>query len=83
MLEKELEYYKKVLDELRAKNPQGGFAVIKDDILLGVWQNRQDALKQAVEAWGNTVFLVKNINESLETSLNYSRSIKLVNAVSN
>lgn len=82
MLEKELQHYKTVLDELRAKNPQGGFAVIKDETLLGVWLNRQDALKQGVEAWGNTVFLVKNINESLETAMNYSRAIKLVNASS-
>jgi len=83
MLEKELDYFKRVQDELRAKNPQGGFAVIKDETLLGIWQNRQDALKEAVKAWGNNVFLVKNINESLETSINYSRKMKLINAVPN
>jgi hypothetical protein len=84
MLEQELDYYKKHLNELRANNPQGGFVVIKEESLLGIWFSRQDAIRAGVEKLGtDTIFLVKDINEPMDHKINYSRNIKFVNAVSN
>ena len=77
MLEKELETYKNKKAELLLLNPNGGFAVIKDDEVLGVWQSRADALKIGIEKYGNIAFLVKNINES-DIAINFTRNLVLV-----
>lgn len=84
MLEKELDYFKKNLIQLRVDNPQGGFVVIKEDAILGVWFSRQDAIRAGIEKLGiSSVFLVKDINEPSDHAINYSRNIKFVNAVPN
>lgn len=73
MLEKELEVYRKVKSDLQSKNTNGGYVVIKDDEVLGVWQTRVDALKAGIEKYGNVSFLVKDINEN-DVVLNFSRT---------
>ncbi len=84
MLEQELDYFKKNLNQLRVENPQGGFVVIKDSTILGVWFSRQDAIRSGIEKLGvSSVFLVKDINEPIDHTINYSRNIKFVNAVPN
>jgi|GEM_PF-1085763 len=83
MLEKELKYYYQVRDELRAKNPEGGFVVIKDESILGIWLNRIDALKEGINTFGNVPFLVKDINDNPSNKINYTRNIKFIHAVSN
>lgn len=83
MLEKELAYFKKTQNELRTKNPGGGFAVIKDEVLLGIWLDRTDALKAGVEKWGAVPFLVKEINDDLNQVINFSRDLKFTHGVSN
>ena len=65
MLEREIAYFEKIQPELRASNQAGGFAVIKDEELLGIWLNRTDALKAGVQKWGVVPFLVKDINDDL------------------
>lgn len=83
MLEKELDYFKKNLNQLRGDNPQGGFVVIKDETILGVWQSRQDAIKEAVEKWGNSLFLVKDLNEEFGMGINYTRNLNFSHGISN
>ena len=82
MLEKELKYFRQIKDELRAKHSDGGFAVIKDEQLLGVWQNRNDALKEGIEEYGDNPFLVKNIYDDPTNAINFSRKLDLKGAVS-
>jgi len=82
MLEKELAVFKTKQAELRAANPNGGFVVIKDDEVLGVWLNRTDAIKEGISKWGNVSFLVKNINDDLTHVVNFSRNLKFPNVVS-
>jgi len=60
-LEKELAYFNEILPQLQRDNRAGSFAVIKDNQLLGVWNNRDVALKKGHEKWGNVAFLVRNI----------------------
>jgi hypothetical protein len=74
MLEKELETFKIKKAELLLQNPNGGFVVIKDDKVLGVWQSRMDALKFGIEEFGNVPFLVKSITES-DVSINFTRNL--------
>ena len=74
MLEKELEIFKKNKSTLSAQNPSGGFVVIKDDEILGVWQSRIDALKAGIEKYGDVSFLIKNINES-NIIVNFSKNL--------
>ena len=83
MLEKELAYFKKNQDELRSKNPSGGFAVIRGEELLGIWLNRTDAIKTGVQKWGAVPFLVKDINDDLNQVINFSRNLKFTHAVPN
>jgi len=82
MLEKELKYYYQVRDELRAKNPDGGFVVIKDETILGIWLNRTDALKEGINTYGNVSFLVKDINDNPSNKINFSRNIKFNHVIS-
>jgi hypothetical protein len=81
-LEQEISFFRKIQDELKAKNPNGGYAVIKDETLLGVWLNRTDAIKEAVEKYGNVSLLVKNINDNQIAFINYSRSLNFCHGVS-
>lgn len=81
MLEKELEIFKSENAKLKAENPNGGFVVIKDSEILGVWSSRIDALKQGIEKYGDVPFLVKNINETGPV-INFSRNLSLVNYAS-
>jgi hypothetical protein len=83
ILENELSIFKKAQNELRASYPTGGFVVIKDQEILGVWSDRNDALKIGIEKWGNTPFLVKNINDDLTHAINFSRNIKFMHGVPN
>ena len=83
MLEKELNIYNSIKDKLLAENTQGGFVVIKEDKVLGVWVNRTDALKEGIKEFGNTSFLVKDINENVTHAINFSRNLKFINALPN
>ena len=82
-LEKELEVYKKVQNELRSKYPEGGFVVIKGEEIAGVWSDRNDALRSGLEKFGNVSFLVKDINDDLTHAINFARKIKFLHAVPN
>lgn len=58
MLEKELEYFRQHKEEL-LKQYQGRFLVIKDNRLVGAYQNEQEAYDAGLKALGNTAFLIK------------------------
>ncbi|MFM7458878.1 MAG: hypothetical protein ACKO3R_09525 [bacterium] len=74
MFENELKTFKENLATLRERNPLGGFVVIKDSEILGVWVNRQDALAEGFKKYGSTPYLIKNINEQ-DFVLNFSREV--------
>lgn len=74
MFEKELKVFNDNIDKLKATHPSGGFVVIKDTEILGVWTAREDALKEGYKTYGNVSFLVKDINLS-NMSANFSRPI--------
>lgn len=82
MLEKEVEYFNKIKPQLVSDNPNGGFAVIKEETLLGVWINREDALKEGVKEFGNVPFLVKDIFDNPFKQYNYSRNPHFVTCLS-
>ena len=79
MLEKELKVYEDNKARLRQDNPSGGFVVIKDDNILGVWNNRQDALTAGIKEFGNVPFLVKEIGNKANNINSFSRDIIFVN----
>lgn len=74
MLEKELEVFNTINAELQSQYPNGGFVVIKDENVLGVWSSRIDALKAGIEKYGNVEFLVKNIFDS-DAVINFSKNL--------
>lgn len=83
MLEKELLKFKEVQPDLLLSHPQGGFVVIKEESVLGVWADRMDAIQEGVKVFGTEVsFLVKNIQDSENAIINFSRNIPFCNAVS-
>jgi hypothetical protein len=64
ILDREITVYNAQKAELQLKNPNGGFVVIRDKEVLGVWQTRADALRAGIQKYGNVSFLVKDIFES-------------------
>ena len=83
MLETEIAHFEKIQNDLIAENPTGGFVVIKDNEVLGVWSDRANALRIGIERFGNVSFLVKDINDDLMHALNFSRKIKFIHAIPN
>lgn len=79
MLEKELEIFAKEKAKLKEENSSGGYVVIKEDEILGVWNDREDALKAGLEKYGDVPFLVKNIEESNNSVNTFSRDLIFVN----
>lgn len=75
MLEKELSTFKENQSRLKTEYPNGGFVVIKDEEILGVWNDRIDALRQGIEKYGDVQFLVKNIFDD-NAVINFSRSFQ-------
>lgn len=74
MLDTELRKFTEVQGTLKEQNPNGGFVVIKDEEVLGVWNDRIDALRQGIEKYGDVQFLVKNIQDD-NTAINFSRPL--------
>lgn len=75
MLEVELAKFKEIQANLKEEHPGGGFVVIKDTEVLGVWNDRVDALRQGIEKYGDVQFLVKNIMDD-NTVINFSRHLQ-------
>jgi len=82
MLENEIKHFKKVQNQLRTKHPNGGFVVIKNNQVYGVWENRNDALKEGYEKYGDVPFLVKNVNDDLSQAINFPRNFSFPDAIS-
>lgn len=81
MFEKELEAFKKEQPAAKQNNTGGGFMVVYGDEILGVYNDRLDALKAGLEKYGNVAFLVKDINERLDDAINsisFTREIEVV-----
>ena len=78
MLEQELAIYHENKAKLLEVYPQGGYVVIKNDILLGVWNDREDALREGLKAFGDVSFLVKSLIESPLTTITFTRDIKFL-----
>jgi hypothetical protein len=79
MLEKELKIYEENKARLREENPSGGYVIIKDERIFGVWNDRQDALNAGIKEFGNVPFLVKEIGEKSNNINSFSRDILFVN----
>jgi hypothetical protein len=58
ILENELKRFEMLKGEYKATHPNGGFLVIKGDEVLGIWNDRSDALKAGIEKYGDVQFLV-------------------------
>jgi hypothetical protein len=83
LLKTEIAFFNKCQQKLISDNTNGGFVVIKGEMILGVWQSRADALQEAIQAFGYTSVLVKNINDNLNHFINYSRPLNFTNAFNN
>ena len=83
LLRREIAFFNKCQSNLVTENPNGGFVVIKGETILGVWQHRLDAIQEAIDAYGYTSVLVKNINYDINHFINYSRPLNFTNAFNN
>jgi hypothetical protein len=78
MLEEELNLFEEKKAQLKEENPSGGYVVIKGTELLGVWNDRLDAIKMGIEKYGNTSFLVKNIDDTDKAINTFSRNLVFI-----
>ena len=70
----EIEAFERLQPELRRDNPDGGFVVIKDGKVLGVWRDETDALMEGAKKYGDAVFLARDINDTGEP-VHFARDI--------
>lgn len=77
MFEKEIKKFQEVRGSLILEY-NTGFVVIFGEDVLGVWNDRQDALKQGLEKYGAVPFLCKDITEDIDgpATINFSRNIE-------
>ncbi len=73
LLEKELRTYEEQKSKLLGKS-KGKFALVKDDQVIDVFENRIDAIRQGYERFGNVPFLTKKIVE-IDIPQNYTSSL--------
>lgn len=66
-LKQEIKTYNKLKKQLLAE-AKGQFVLIKDDKLLGTYQNYNDALSEGYKRFGNKPFLIKQITEVEEVN---------------
>jgi hypothetical protein len=71
-LQKSNEYLDTKRAKLLEKHPQGGFVVVKNEEILGVWPERSIALQKGLEVYGNVLFLVTNLQKEDVSHVNYS-----------
>jgi hypothetical protein len=60
--EKEIATYLRELPQLLAEGKEGQHALIKDDAVLGVWDDQSDALAEGCKRFGLNPIFVKNID---------------------
>ena len=70
----EIEAFERLQPRLQFDHPEGGFVVIKDGEVLGVWRDRVDALGEGIKEYGDVVFLVRDIRDTGEP-IYFSRDI--------
>ena len=73
-LETEFKVYRENLPRFRDEHPVGGFVVIRGEEILGIWNDRMDAIRAALRQYGNVSFLVKSIHQR-GTPSSFSREI--------
>jgi hypothetical protein len=61
-LQRDLETYRRELPGLLHQGHAGRYAVIKDDLVLSVWDTLADALQAAGERFGDTLVATYKIN---------------------
>ena len=75
-LEREMRYFNTIRHEFLGR-ARGEYVLIKDDVLIGTWRSKIDAINSGYERFGNTPFLVKKILEFDETASFTSNLIAL------
>jgi hypothetical protein len=73
VLEKELETYEKLKEELLAKH-EGKYVLILGDQIHGIFDTRTDAIRTGYERFGHVPIFVKEI-ERVETPLSFGGGI--------
>ncbi|MBI4548439.1 MAG: hypothetical protein HY707_10685 [Ignavibacteriae bacterium] len=72
-LDNEIRTYELHRSELLG-NSKGKFALVKDDKIVGIFEDKLDAIRQGYERFGNVPFLVKQILE-VETPQNFTSNL--------
>ena len=73
ILEKEINTYISHKAELLG-NSKGKFVLIKDDQIVGTFENKMDAIRQGYERYGNVPFLVRQVVE-IDAPLNFTSNL--------
>ncbi len=82
LLDEELQTYEKNKEELIKEN-EGKYVLIKGSKIINIFESEKDALKEGIEKFGNTPFLVKKIERVEQTQNFTSNLIKCEHAIVN
>lgn len=79
MLEKEIKYFEANRSEWLKEFP-GKFVLIKDEDLIGYFDNQKDALVEGARRFGNQSFLVRKVEESEDVIYIPALTLGILNA---
>lgn len=73
LLEEEIKTYEQNKAEL-VKTANGKYVLIKGKEIIDIFESEKDAIRQGIEKFGNSPFLVKKIEE-IEQTQNYTSNL--------
>lgn len=72
ILENNYKWFLSHQEELIKQHPEGGFALIWNCELIGIWKSRNEAMTQGIQQFGKVPFLIRSLEEENAHQVNFS-----------
>lgn len=72
ILENNYKWFLAHQDEIIKLHPEGGFALIWNCKLIGIWESRDLAMTEGIRQFGKVPFLIRSLKEEKAHQVNFS-----------
>jgi hypothetical protein len=72
ILENNYQWFLNQQEELIQKHPEGGFALVWNCELIGIWPTRNLAMTEGISQFGQVPFLIRSLQEEKTHQVNFS-----------
>jgi len=72
ILENNYKWFLNHQDEIMKQYPEGGFALIWNCALIGIWGSRNLAMTEGIRQFGKVPFLIRSLEEEKAHQVNFS-----------